>query len=124
MIWILKHLFMELCVCLIQECVISNYTTGRDANRGACAQPCRWKYNLVKENNGEYEQVLEGIDSSFFFNSKDLCMIEYVKELIESGITSFKIEGRMKTAYYVATTVRAYRMAIDEYYKDPENFKI
>ncbi len=112
-----------MCMSYSGKCVISNYTTGRDANRGACAQPCRWKYNLVKENNGEYEQVLEGIDSSFFFNSKDLCMIEYVKELIESGITSFKIEGRMKTAYYVATTVRAYRMAIDEYYKDPENFK-
>ncbi|MFI3211111.1 MAG: U32 family peptidase, partial [Peptostreptococcaceae bacterium] len=112
-----------MCMSYSGKCVISNYTTGRDANRGACAQPCRWKYDLVQENNGEYEKVLDDIDSSFFFNSKDLCMIEYVKELIECGITSFKIEGRMKTAYYVATTVRAYRMAIDAYYKDPENFK-
>ena len=112
-----------MCMSYSGKCVISNYTTGRDANRGACAQPCRWKYDLVKENNGEYEKVLDGIDSSFFFNSKDLCMIEYVKELIECGITSFKIEGRMKTAYYVATTVRAYRMAIDAYYENIENFK-
>lgn len=113
-----------MCMSYSGKCVISNYTTGRDANRGACAQPCRWKYNLVKENeNGEYEEVINGIDSSFFFNSKDLCMIEYIPQLIECGITSFKIEGRMKTAYYVATTVRAYRMAIDAYYEDPENWK-
>ncbi len=113
-----------MCMSYSGKCVISNYTTKRDANRGACAQPCRWKYDLVEEvAPGEYENVIEGIDSSFFFNSKDLCMIEYVPKLIESGITSFKIEGRMKTAYYVATTVRAYRMAIDEYYKDPTNWK-
>ena len=87
-----------MCMSYSGKCVISNYTTGRDANRGACAQPCRWKYDLVRENeNGEYEEVINGIDSS--------------------------IEGRMKTAYYVATTVRAYRMAIDAYYADPENWK-
>ena len=113
-----------MCMSYSGKCVISNYTTGRDANRGACAQPCRWKYDLVEENeNGEYEEVIKGIDSSFFFNSKDLCMIEYIPQLIECGITSFKIEGRMKTAYYVATTVRAYRMAIDAYYEDPKNWK-
>ena len=113
-----------MCMSYSGKCVISNYTTGRDANRGACAQPCRWKYTLVDEvSPGKFEKVVEGIDSSFFFNSKDLCMIEYIPQIIESGITSLKIEGRMKTAYYVATTVRAYRMALDEYYKDPENFK-
>ena len=113
-----------MCMSYSGKCVISNYTTGRDANRGACAQPCRWKYDLVKETTpGEYERVLEDVDYSFFFNSKDMCMIEYVPELIKCGITSFKIEGRMKTAYYVATTVRAYRMAIDAYYEDPENWK-
>lgn len=112
-----------MCMSYSGKCVISNYTTNRDANRGACAQPCRWKYTLVKEEDNEYKKVLSDIDSSFFFNSKDLCMIKYVRELIESGITSFKIEGRMKTAYYVATTVRAYRMALDSYYKDPENFE-
>ena len=114
----------SLCYCISGDCYMSSFISGRSANRGACAQPCRWKYDLVRENeNGEYEEVINGIDSSFFFNSKDLCMIEYIPQLIEAGITSFKIEGRMKTAYYVATTVRAYRMAIDAYYADPENWK-
>ncbi len=113
-----------MCMSYSGKCVISNYTTGRDANRGACAQPCRWKYTLVDEvSRGKFEPVVEGIDASFFFNSKDLCMIEYVPQIIKSGITSLKIEGRMKTAYYVATTVRAYRMALDEYYKNPEHWK-
>lgn len=113
-----------MCMSYSGKCVISNYTTGRDANRGACAQPCRWKYTLVDEvNPGQYEKVVDEIDSSFFFNSKDLCMIEYIPQIIESGITSLKIEGRMKTAYYVATTVRAYRMALDEYYKNPTDWK-
>lgn len=113
-----------MCMSYSGKCVISNYTTGRDANRGACAQSCRWKYTLVEEqNNGEYKKVLDDVDAEFFFNTKDMCMIEYIPEIIESGINSFKIEGRMKTAYYVATTVRAYRMAIDEYLKDPKNWK-
>lgn len=113
-----------MCMSYSGKCVISNYTTGRDANRGACAQSCRWKYTLVEEQeNGEYEKVLDNVDAEFFFNTKDMCMIQYVPQIIESGINSFKIEGRMKTAYYVATTVRAYRMAIDEYTKDPENWK-
>ena len=113
-----------MCMSYSGKCVISNYTTGRDANRGSCAQSCRWKYTLVEElEHGEYEKVVDGVDAEFFFNTKDMCMIQYVPQIIESGINSFKIEGRMKTAYYVATTVRAYRMAIDEYVKDPENWK-
>ena len=113
-----------MCMSYSGKCVISNYTTGRDANRGACAQSCRWKYTLVEEqDNGEYKKVLDDVAAELFFKSKDMCMIEYIPEIIESGINSFKIEGRMKTAYYVATTVRAYRMAIDEYLKDPENWK-
>lgn len=113
-----------MCMSYSGKCVISNYTTGRDANRGACAQSCRWKYTLVKEQeNGDYEKVLDDVDAEFFFNTKDMCMINYIPQIIESGINSFKIEGRMKTAYYVATTVRAYRMAIDEYIKDPENWE-
>ena len=113
-----------MCMSYSGKCTISNYTTGRDANKGSCAQSCRWKYTLMEEvGPGEYKQVLDDIDPEFFFNSKDLCMIEYIPEIFDSGITSLKIEGRMKTAYYVATTVRAYRMALDEYYKDPENWK-
>ncbi|MBN8047145.1 U32 family peptidase [Paraclostridium bifermentans] len=113
-----------MCMSYSGKCVISNYTTGRDANRGACAQSCRWKYTLVEEQeNGDYEKVLDDVDAEFFFNTKDMCMINYIPQIIESGINSFKIEGRMKTAYYVATTVRAYRMAIDEYIKNPENWK-
>lgn len=113
-----------MCMSYSGKCVISNYTTGRDANRGACAQSCRWKYTLVEEQeNGDYEKVLDDVDAEFFFNTKDMCMINYIPQIIGSGINSFKIEGRMKTAYYVATTVRAYRMAIDEYIKDPENWK-
>ena len=113
-----------MCMSYSGKCVISNHTTGRDANKGSCAQSCRWKYTLMEEvGPGEYKQVLDDIDPEFFFNSKDLCMIQYIPEIFDSGITSLKIEGRMKTAYYVATTVRAYRMALDEYYKDPENWK-
>ena len=112
-----------MCMSYSGKCVISNYTTGRDANKGSCAQSCRWKYNLVEEKDGEYENVLDDEDYQFFFNTKDLCMIKYIPQIFDSGITSLKIEGRMKTAYYVATTVRAYRMAIDAYYKDPENWE-
>ena len=112
-----------MCMSYSGKCTISIYTTGRDANKGSCAQSCRWKYTLMEENNGEYTQVVDNIDPDFFFNTKDLCMIEYIPQIFDAGITSLKIEGRMKTAYYVATTVRAYRMALDEYYKDPENWK-
>lgn len=113
-----------MCISYSGRCLISNYMTGRDANRGSCAQSCRWKYSLVEEKRpGEYFPVYEDEGGTFFFNSKDLCMIEYIPELIKSGITSLKIEGRMKTSYYVATVVRAYRMAIDEYYKNPDSWK-
>lgn len=112
-----------MCMSYSGKCVISNYTTGRDANKGSCAQSCRWKYNLVEHKNNNYESVLGEDRYDFFFNTKDLCMIKHIPEIFDSGITSLKIEGRMKTAYYVATTVRAYRMAIDAYYKDPENWK-
>ncbi|MGL5257536.1 MAG: peptidase U32 family protein [Proteocatella sp.] len=113
-----------MCISYSGRCLISNYMTGRDANRGSCAHPCRWKYALVEEKRpGEYFPIEEDESGTYFFNSKDLCMIEYVKELIESGVSSFKIEGRVKTPYYVATVVRAYRMAIDAYYNDPANYK-
>ncbi|WP_099188167.1 peptidase U32 family protein [Tepidibacter mesophilus] len=113
-----------MCISYSGRCLISNYMTGRDANRGACAHPCRWEYSLVEEKRpGEYFPVYEDERGTFFFNSKDLCMIEYIPQIIESGIKSLKIEGRMKTSYYVASVVRAYRMAIDEYYKNGKSWK-
>lgn len=113
-----------MCISYSGRCLISNYMTGRDANMGDCAHPCRYKYALVEEKRpGEYFPVFEDDQGTFMMNSKDLCMIEYIPELVKSGIKSFKIEGRVKSAYYVATVIRAYRMAIDEYYKDPENYK-
>ncbi|MBC8590663.1 peptidase U32 family protein [Wansuia hejianensis] len=112
-----------MCMSYSGRCLLSNYMTGRDANMGDCAQPCRYKYHLVEEKRpGEYFPIFEDDEGTFIFNSKDLCMIEHIPQLIESGITSFKIEGRVKSSYYVATVIRSYRMAIDEYYKDPENY--
>jgi putative protease len=96
---------------------------GRDANKGDCAQSCRWNYYLVEEKRpNEYYPVVETEEGTFFFNSKDLCMIEYLPELIRSGLASLKIEGRNKSVYYVANIVRVYREAIDTFYKDPENY--
>ncbi len=113
-----------MCMSYSGRCLISNYMTGRDANRGDCAHACRYKYNLVEEKRpGEYFPVFEDEEGTFIMNSKDLCMIEFIPELISSGIKSFKIEGRVKSSYYVATVIRAYRMAIDEYYKDSDNYK-
>jgi len=113
-----------MCISYSGRCLISNYMTGRDANRGECAHPCRWNYVLMEQNReGEYYPVEEDEHGTYFFNSKDLCMIEYIPEIVESGITSLKIEGRVKTAYYVATVTRAYRMALDGYLKDPQNYK-
>ncbi|MBS6172425.1 MAG: U32 family peptidase [Clostridiales bacterium] len=104
--------------------LLSNYFTGRDANQGACTHPCRWKYAVVEEKRpGEYLPVYENERGTYIFNSKDLCMIEHIPELIDAGIDSFKIEGRMKTALYVATVARTYRKAIDDYQKDPELYK-
>src|SRR5690625_621404 len=112
-----------MCMAYSGRCLLSNYMTGRDANMGDCAQPCRYKYHLVEQKRpGEYFPIYEEDGGTFIFNSKDLCMLEHIPQLINSGITSFKIEGRVKSVYYVATVIRAYRMAIDEYYKDPENY--
>ena len=97
---------------------------GRDANQGACTHPCRWKYSLVEETRpGEYMPVYENERGTYIFNSKDLCMVEYIPEMMDAGIDSFKIEGRMKTALYVATVTRAYRRAIDDYLKDPAVYR-
>ncbi len=112
-----------MCISYSGRCLLSNYMANRDANRGECAQPCRWKYHLVEEKRpGQYMPVYEDESGTYIMNSKDLCMIEYIPEVIESGINSLKIEGRMKTTYYVATVVRAYRMAIDNYLADPQNW--
>ena len=113
-----------MCISYSGRCLLSNYFTGRDANRGACTHPCRWKYAVVEETRpGEYMPVYENERGTYIFNSKDLCMIEYIPELIDAGIDSFKIEGRMKTALYVATVARTYRKAIDDYQKDPELYR-
>ena len=113
-----------MCISYSGRCLLSNYFTGRDANRGACTRPCRWKYAIVEETRpGEYMPVYENERGTYIFNSKDLCMIEYIPELIDSGIDSFKIEGRMKTALYVATVARTYRKAIDDYLESPELYR-
>lgn len=110
-----------MCISYSGRCLLSNYFTGRDANQGACTHPCRWKYAVVEEKRpGEYLPVYENERGTYIFNSKDLCMIEHIPELMESGIDSFKIEGRMKTALYVATVARTYRRAIDDYKQSPE----
>lgn len=146
-----------MCMAFSGKCTLSNYLIGRDSNRGACAQPCRYKYHLVEQTeDGEYREVIKNFDIGdcnescgtsiqygnknsgniniidedisreqgiYLMNSKDLCMIEHIPELMECGIDSFKIEGRMKSVYYVASVVKAYRQAIDEYMKDPQNYK-
>ncbi len=113
-----------MCISYSGRCLLSNYLTGRDANKGECAQPCRWNYALVEEKRpGEYFHVGEDEKGSFFFNSKDLCMIEHIPELVKSGITSFKIEGRVKSEYYVATIIKAYRAELDKYIQNPDTYK-
>lgn len=113
-----------MCISYSGRCLLSNYMTGRDANRGDCAHPCRYKYALVEEKRpGQYFPVFEDEQGTFIMNSKDLCMIEHIPELIKSGIKSLKIEGRVKSSYYVATVVRSYRMALDEYYRNPAEYK-
>ena len=116
-----------MCVSYSGRCLLSNYYTGRDSNRGACAQPCRWNYRtleIYEEKRPEQPLGLyEDKDGTFIMSSRDMCMIEHIPKLIESGITSFKIEGRMKSAYYAAVVTNAYRMAIDAYLADPENYK-
>ena len=113
-----------MCISYSGRCLLSNYFTGRDANQGECTHPCRWKYAVVEEKRpGEYLPVYENERGTYIFNSKDLCMIEHIPELMESGIDSFKIEGRMKTALYVATVARTYRRAIDDYKQSPELYR-
>lgn len=113
-----------MCMSYSGRCLLSNYMTGRDANMGDCAQPCRYKYHLVEEKRpGEYFPIEEHDEGTFIMNSKDLCMIEHIDDMIRAGISSLKIEGRVKSEYYLATVIRSYRMAIDAYYEDPENYK-
>lgn len=113
-----------MCISYSGRCLLSNYMTGRDSNMGACAHPCRWNYTLMEEKRpGEYFDVEETERGTFIFNSKDLCMIEHIPELCTSGISSLKIEGRVKTSFYVATIVGAYRRELDRYFADPEGYE-
>ncbi len=113
-----------MCISYSGRCLLSNYFTGRDANKGECTHPCRWKYSLVEETRpNEFLPVYENERGTYIFNSKDLCMIEYIPELADAGIDSFKIEGRMKTALYVACVARTYRKAIDDYFESPDKYK-
>lgn len=113
-----------MCISYSGRCLLSNYFTGRDANHGACTHPCRWKYAVVEEKRpGEYLPVYENERGTYIFNSKDLCMIEYIPEVLGAGIDSLKIEGRMKTALYVATVARTYRKAIDDYLESEEKYR-
>lgn len=114
----------SMCMAYSGRCLLSNYMTGRDANRGACAQACRFKYRIVEEKRpNEYYPIVEDENGTYIMNSKDLCMIKHIPELVESGIYSFKIEGRMKSPYYVAAVVKSYRQALDAYLADPENYE-
>ncbi|MDF2801603.1 MAG: peptidase [Anaerocolumna sp.] len=113
-----------MCMAHSGRCLLSNFMTGRDANRGACTHPCRWKYHLAEETRpGEYMPIEENERGTFIFNSKDLCMIEYIPELVDAGINSLKIEGRMKTALYVASVTRTYRKAIDDFFESPLRYQ-
>lgn len=113
-----------MCISHSGRCLLSNYFTGQNANKGACTHPCRWKYSVVEETRpGEYMPVYENERGTYIFNSKDLCMIEHIDDLISAGIDSLKIEGRMKTALYVATVARTYRKAIDDYKESPDKYK-
>ncbi|MBO5487759.1 MAG: U32 family peptidase [Eubacterium sp.] len=113
-----------MCISYSGRCLLSNYFTGRDANLGACTHPCRWRYHLVEETRpGEYLPVEENERGTYIFNSKDLCMIEHIPELIQAGVDSFKIEGRMKTALYVAVVSRTYRQAVDDYMESEEKYR-
>lgn len=113
-----------MCISYSGRCLLSNYFTGRDANKGACTHPCRWKYAVVEEKRpGEYLPVYENERGTYIFNSKDLCMIEHIPELVDAGVDSCKIEGRMKTALYVATVARTYRKAIDDFFESEEKYR-
>lgn len=112
-----------MCISYSGRCLLSNYMTGRESNMGMCAHPCRWQYYLMEEQRpGEYYPVFENERGTYIFNSKDLCMVEHIPEILESGVTSLKIEGRMKSSYYVATVVKVYREAIDRYLNSPDSY--
>lgn len=114
-----------MCISYSGRCLMSNYLTGRDANRGSCAQPCRWNYALVEEKRpGQYFPVLEDERGTYIFNSKDMCLLPYLPDVIASGVDSLKIEGRMKSVHYAASVVKAYREAIDSYFATPEQFEV
>ena len=114
-----------MCVSFSGRCLLSQYLVNRDANRGECAQPCRWGYHLMEEKRpGEFFPVYEDEKGTYILNSKDMCMIDHIDKLAEAGVMSLKIEGRAKSAYYVAVVTNAYRMAVDEYYKDPYNYHL
>ena len=114
-----------MCISYSGRCLMSNYFTGRDANRGECAQPCRWKYFLMEETRpGQYFPVMEDERGTYFFNSKDLCLLPHIPKMAAAGLDSFKIEGRMKSVHYVATVVKVYRQALDAFAADPDNFQV
>ena len=114
-----------MCISYSGRCLMSNYLTGRDANRGSCAQPCRWNYALVEEKRpGQYFPVLEDERGTYIFNSKDMCLLPYLPDVIASGVDSLQIEGRMKSVHYAASVVKAYREAIDSYFAAPEQFEV
>lgn len=114
----------SMCISYSGRCLLSNYMTGRDSNRGLCAQPCRYKYYLMEEKRkGQYFPVLEDEHGTYIMNSKDICMIEHIPELVDAGIDSFKIEGRMKSSFYVASVVKTYREAIDKYVSNPDKYE-
>lgn len=114
-----------MCMSFSGRCVLSNYLVNRDANRGECAQPCRWNYYLMEEKRpGQYFPVFEDESGSYILNAKDLCMLAYMDQLAQAGISSFKIEGRAKSSYYVSVVTNAYRMALDDYYRHPEGWKL
>lgn len=114
-----------MCVSFSGRCLLSQYLVNRDANRGECAQPCRWGYHLMEEKRpGEFFPIFEDEKGTYILNAKDLCMIDHIDKLADAGVTSLKIEGRAKSAYYVAVVTNAYRMAVDEYYRNPENFEL
>jgi len=113
-----------MCISYSGRCLLSSFFTGRDANKGACTHPCRWRYSVMEEKRpGEYFPVYENERGTYIFNSKDLCMIEHIPEMVDAGINSFKIEGRMKTALYVATVARTYRKAIDDFFESEEKYR-
>ena len=121
------EMFMHgaMCISYSGRCLLSNYFTGRDSNRGSCAQSCRWKYALVEETRpGKYFPIEEDERGTYIMNSKDMCLMPHIKDVIESGVDSLKIEGRMKSVHYAASVTKAYRLAIDSYFADPENFTV